>query len=253
VAKSQLVGEAVAKHAFEVVTQAETLASIEALNACFRDTLLQLGFQVFGCLAVIEGGKQPQVETLFGEGFGAWGTHYKRMQFAQDDPIIKEAKHSSDPFYWSDVVRRPLSMRALRVIDAAKQFQLYDGFVAPMRSPDGATSFILFAGDSVDTDNAYARAGARLLADYYGRVGHRIHRASSRKRCNAFISERQRECLTWARAGKSSKDIGEILGISATVVDEHIGKVCERLEVRTRVQAILEAGRRGVDLGTPGS
>ena len=60
-----------------------------------------------------------------------------------------------------------------------------------------------------------------------------------------ILTDRQRECLTWVRQGKSSTDIGVILGISGRVVDEHIAHACERLGVRTRMQAVFAASLNG--------
>ena len=60
------------------------------------------------------------------------------------------------------------------------------------------------------------------------------------------LRPRQVECLAWARQGKSSADIGRILGISGRTVDEHIAHACEALEVRTRVQAVARAVQLGV-------
>ena len=59
------------------------------------------------------------------------------------------------------------------------------------------------------------------------------------------LTERQVECLLWARQGKSSRDIGEILGISEDVVDQHISRACKRLCVRTRMQAVIAAMAEG--------
>ena len=250
--ETQFAADAVAQYVFQVIAYAETLESIEALNECFRDPLQRLGIQLFACLRIVESVDRCEIEALFGEGFGAWAGYYRRMRFAEDDPIIQEVERTADPFYWTEIVRsKPLSLRALRVIAAARQFQLYDGFVSPIRNSNGALSFVLFAGNGVNSKDPYARTSALLLAYYYGRFGQRIYRASKGKLANGVLSERQRQCLRWVRAGKSSKDIGDILGISATVVDEHIGKACERLKVRTRVQAIFEASRRGLELSDP--
>jgi len=46
--------------------------------------------------------------------------------------------------------------------------------------------------------------------------------------------------------GKSSKDIGEILGIFRTVVDEHIGKACDRLRFE---HAFRRLSKRGGESG----
>ena len=59
------------------------------------------------------------------------------------------------------------------------------------------------------------------------------------------VTPRQLECLKWAGEGKSSVDIGSILNISAATVNEHLADACRRLDVRTRIQAIVEAYRRG--------
>lgn len=55
------------------------------------------------------------------------------------------------------------------------------------------------------------------------------------------LTERQLECLRWAAAGKSSADIGAIVGLSPRTVDDHLAAACRRLGVRTRVQAVVLA------------
>jgi LuxR family quorum-sensing system transcriptional regulator CciR len=59
------------------------------------------------------------------------------------------------------------------------------------------------------------------------------------------LTPRQLECLAWISQGKSSTDIGEILSISGRTVDYHVGEICQRLEVRTRMQAVTQAVQRG--------
>jgi DNA-binding CsgD family transcriptional regulator len=48
------------------------------------------------------------------------------------------------------------------------------------------------------------------------------------------------------RAGKSSWEIGEIVGISERTVNFHIEEACRRLNVQTRWQAVIEAVVRGM-------
>ena len=61
-----------------------------------------------------------------------------------------------------------------------------------------------------------------------------------------MLTTRQIECLAWVREGKSSADIGVILGLSRHTVDEHLTAACDRLGVRTRTQAVAEAIERGL-------
>lgn len=59
------------------------------------------------------------------------------------------------------------------------------------------------------------------------------------------LTDRQLECLRWISLGKSSTDIGAILRISGRTVDYHAIAICERLGVRTRMQAVAQAIQRG--------
>lgn len=61
-----------------------------------------------------------------------------------------------------------------------------------------------------------------------------------------ILTPRQIECLYWVREGKSSTDIATILGVSPYTVDEHLAGACERLDVRTRIQAVVVAIARRI-------
>lgn len=60
------------------------------------------------------------------------------------------------------------------------------------------------------------------------------------------LSQREAECLAWVSRGKSSSDIGAILGLSPRTVDSYLEKVCAKLRVRTRIEAVALAVRTGL-------
>jgi DNA-binding CsgD family transcriptional regulator len=60
------------------------------------------------------------------------------------------------------------------------------------------------------------------------------------------LSRRQAECLAWVEQGKSSPEIAIILGLSARTVEAYIERACEKLGVRTRIQAVVRARRDGL-------
>lgn len=60
------------------------------------------------------------------------------------------------------------------------------------------------------------------------------------------LSPRELECVLWVSRGKSSGDIGGILGLSPRTVDSYLEKVCAKLHVRTRIEAIAVAVRIGL-------
>ena len=55
------------------------------------------------------------------------------------------------------------------------------------------------------------------------------------------LTDREQEVLTWVARGKSSTDIGTLLGLSEATVDYHMQKVMRKLGVATRVQAAIKA------------
>jgi DNA-binding CsgD family transcriptional regulator len=66
------------------------------------------------------------------------------------------------------------------------------------------------------------------------------------------LSPRQTECLRWVQEGKSSRDIGVILGVSHRIVERHVFRACQRLGVKTRLQAVIRARSLGL-IGDPES
>jgi DNA-binding response OmpR family regulator len=55
------------------------------------------------------------------------------------------------------------------------------------------------------------------------------------------LNEREVETLTWAARGKTSAEIGLILGLSKRTVDFHLDNARTRLGVATRTQAVVKA------------
>lgn len=84
-----------------------------------------------------------------------------------------------------------------------------------------------------------------LLNDIVGVV------ASSSNDPEVTLSPRQVECLFWVQEGKSSRDIGVILGVSHRIVERHVFRACQKLGVRTRLQAVIRARALGLIADPP--
>ena len=59
------------------------------------------------------------------------------------------------------------------------------------------------------------------------------------------LTEREAECLRWAAQGKTSWEIGHILGLSERTANYHISNACAKMNVRGRQAAIAQALRAG--------
>jgi DNA-binding CsgD family transcriptional regulator len=59
------------------------------------------------------------------------------------------------------------------------------------------------------------------------------------------VTPREREVLTWLAAGKTDREIGEILGMSPRTVQKHLQHIYEKLGVETRTAAVMRAMELG--------
>jgi DNA-binding CsgD family transcriptional regulator len=53
------------------------------------------------------------------------------------------------------------------------------------------------------------------------------------------VTDREHEVLRWVAAGKTDRDIGDILGISHRTVHKHLQSVYAKLGVETRTAAVM--------------
>lgn len=118
-----------------------------------------------------------------------------------------------------------------------------------------ATLAVMFVEDMHQTlGEDLARLNAATVLSALGDVLHDLRRQARIASAGApatgprieNLTQRQLECLSWVREGKSSADIGGILGLSPRTVDDHIGKACHWFGVRTRGQAVQAALRLGL-------
>ena len=60
------------------------------------------------------------------------------------------------------------------------------------------------------------------------------------------VSDRERECLLWTAEGKTSFEIGKIIGISEHTVNYYLNTAASKLDASNRVQAVAIALRTGI-------
>lgn len=88
----------------------------------------------------------------------------------------------------------------------------------------------------------------QLFAAYFLSVAQPIFfkRSATAAQETPALTQRERDCLTWAAMGKSSWEIGQVLGISEATVNFHLGNAAAKLQVRGRICAVAQAIRQGL-------
>lgn len=217
------------------------------------DLIMSAAFAEFGIAYVsVDQMREPGGAILgvhhFGNWPDDWGAHYIQQQHYLHDRVVRHAIMSPTPLHWLEAQRRgDLDVCERRLFGEARDFGLKDGFVTPLHQVDGAVASVsVTAREQLDLSPA-DRAALRLLSIYYCSFGIMLkHSEGAAGRARVALTARQRECLQWVRAGKSSWEIGEIVGISERTVNFHIEEACRRLNVQTRQQAVIEAIIQGL-------
>lgn len=237
----------IARSAFDTVAAAQTAVTIAELNDVMGPSMKALGFTMFVGVNLLDAGGVPNFAVIFGRTHEAWERRYVEQGYVRYDPIFRELVTSSEPLFWSDVTsRRRLEPHEAIILVEAAEHGLTDGFDTPIRGLDGSLGAVLLAGSDIDAADPDTRAAAHLLSLYYGSLAQKIRRAEQADPSPLQLSRRQIECLKWVREGKSSNDIGDLLGLSGRTVDHYLADACRRLGVRTRHQAVIDAALRGV-------
>jgi DNA-binding CsgD family transcriptional regulator len=155
---------------------------------------------------------------------------------------------SAEPAWLTDLASGDSCTASSRqFLSEVQAFGHTESYIWPVHLPAGQVRAVILLGAGGNRSPDRQVAAAALSQGY--------HLAGAPLLCSeqcavdgdlAGLRPRQVECLAWARRGKSSADIGRILGISGRTVDEHIAHACEVLEVRTRVQAVARAQQLGM-------
>jgi DNA-binding CsgD family transcriptional regulator len=230
-----------AQRIFDTLQAAASVQTLQDLTDVFRPTLADIGFTHF-CVTDVSGLTAGVALTpVFGQLDPAWYDVYTREGLAHIDPRLHHVLGSTEPAFLSELC-------AARDLPSDRQFLASlrahghaDSFVWPAHLPGGRLRAVLMLSGRSEAP-AEARIAAGVLAPSFYTAGARLLRQLRATNGPSIdLRPRQVECLHWARQGKSSADIGAILGISARTVDEHVAHACDALGVRTRIQAVTRA------------
>jgi LuxR family transcriptional regulator, quorum-sensing system regulator BjaR1 len=166
---------------------------------------------------------------------------YVERRYADIDPSIRHLLRTAEPFRWLDVPYDPERERkAAELAGLIRDFGLTQGFFVPIPSAAGTYGATWMAGPKPDL-TARTKAALHLIGLY---AFDRIHRLAGPLPDQwPHLTEREREVLTWMASGKSSWEIGEILGIAKRTVDEHSQTVQRKLGAANRSHAVAIALR----------
>jgi DNA-binding CsgD family transcriptional regulator len=171
----------------------------------------------------------------------AWLERYWREDFVAVDPVVAHCSRSVLPVVWSELAP---PTHGTRMMNEAGEFGLRSGISVPMHGPEGELGILSLA--HAGPGRPAGRAIERVRPLIHGVAAH-VHEAVRRVSRVAEdgdmpeLSGREQECLRWASDGKTSWEIGVILGISERTVNFHLDNAATKLKAVNRQHALARA------------
>lgn len=228
----------------ETIERAETREDL--LSSLFVE-LRKFGFESFLITGLPPKGSCFRDHTVLNGWPMEWYERYSDNGYYSEDIVATRGREMVDPFLWSDAAKAVAKGSiAQRIMDEARELQLYDGVLVPIYGVDGAQYCVTMAGKKFD-GRQKAKGALQMMSMYAHHRAQTLDEARSetlrRKRREIRLTVREQECLRWVASGKSDWDIGIILTISQYTAEAHIRKAMSKLNAVNRTQAVVEAIR----------
>ena len=209
--------------------------SSEDLIAACREVLGEVGSYHFAMGIFNRSG--PEERTILGVDYPeVWVTHYFANGYIDIDPTVTATPRHSTPYDWDFAAAR--RSKARRLFNDIYDLGVRSGLTVPIHGPGGSTFVASFAATAAETSRSQRALLTWIAAQFYE---HYIHAVAPAKQDAPHLTSRERDCLTWVARGKSSWDIGAILGISENTVNFHLKNAFAKLNARGRTIGVVKA------------
>ncbi|OHX10974.1 hypothetical protein BI343_05145 [Chromobacterium amazonense] len=235
------------EHVIHALPDLLSAATIEQVKQHCQQLVSNIGLDFFliGIESMNGGVPSSRVETNYP---AAWMERYARLEWIGSDPVVHHCRQSSVPLIWHR--GRFEDEFSQHLFEEASAYGVSAGVATSLRGVGRSQPMMM----SVACD---ARADARteqwlqtltptvhLLCSYAYEAICRIEDAG--QAAEVGLTQRERECLRWAAAGKTSWETSRILRCSESTVNFHIRNIINKLQVSNRRQAVARALAQGL-------
>lgn len=188
-----------------------------------------------------------QNQFTLGDYPPAWVERYLECDYLKIDPVVAHCHDHGTPFLWSEAQLRarcavdPHHSLIRRMFDEADEAGLGAGISIPLHGPGACWGLMSFAAPSRRRAELERRLPELNLLAHYAHEAARPFARSKASVTPPDLTRRERECLHWAAEGKTSWEVGRVLGVSERTAIFHIQNAARKLEVSGRQAAIARA------------
>jgi LuxR family quorum-sensing system transcriptional regulator CciR len=230
----------------QFVREANRLVHMDELKDLLVDAVDALGFDYVALVQHVhfltpEAASKAVQVVHYPEG---WHAVVMSRGYFGDDPVLAACQRSAAAFVWSDLPRiLPMTSRQSEILGAASKCGLAEGFTVPVNVPGEFTGSCSFGLGHQSELPKRALPAAQYIGCFAFEAARRIRRLEGpvAAETKPLLTQRQYDCVILAAQGKSDWHIGQLLGISADTVHEHMEAAKRRFGVASRTQLVVRA------------
>ena len=228
----------------DFIEQCQAGAPVGALAQAFQRSTEALGFRHFACCSHVDPLKPPRRAVMLHSYPKEWAQLFSDLELFEIDPVFLHASRSLVPFFWdAQAFNDELSPPQQELFHEAGRYGLTRGYTVPIHSVEAPRDFRASCSVVPDSESLEPAAylAVQLMAFYLYDAASKAAQEKDPPPVQQPLSPRERQCLELAAQGKSDWVSSRILGLSERTVHNHVENAKRRLQVATRMQAVMHA------------
>jgi LuxR family transcriptional regulator, quorum-sensing system regulator BjaR1 len=235
--------------AFSAIDNLRDTRDYASVKSVFNKSVKDLGVSSF-IICDVPPDAPPGAKEIYASGWDReWEERYLSKKYAIYDPVPNSVNWKADPYYWREVekVHNKNSIAATIMNEARSEFGMYAGYCVPIHGLRGISGLVSVAsGDPSWALSEREEAALHVISLYAYEAVRRIRSKTSPSGGGFKLSPREIECIEWVAAGKTSWEIGMILGISVDTVSEYLKSASKKLGTCSRAHLVARSHRLNI-------
>jgi LuxR family transcriptional regulator, quorum-sensing system regulator BjaR1 len=232
--------------AFSAIDKLRDTNDYESVKSVFKESVNDLGVSAF-IICDVPPDAPPGAQEIYASGWDKeWEERYLSKNYSKYDPVPNSVNWKADPYYWEEVeLSCKKDSTAITIMNEARsEFGMHAGYCVPIHGLRGISGLVSVATSDRDWMlSEREEAVLHVISLYAYEAVRRIRDKTSPGGGGLKLAPREIECIKWVAAGKTSWEIGMILGISAETVSDYLKSASKRLGTSSRAHLVAKSHR----------
>jgi DNA-binding CsgD family transcriptional regulator len=164
---------------------------------------------------------------------------FRNLDGTQADPIDMHVNHQTIPLAWE--IENMCAQPGSSSYHELKRLGIRAGWSVATRGEHSFSRVDVYSRQTPDFSQVSLHSDLLLFSCYLNDAARDLWRRLTPKAKVPVLTEREQQCLRWSASGKTSDEIGTILGISKNTVYFHLKRAASKFEVYGTRHAISRA------------